>query len=72
MGRGFILNAIFLSYHLLGLLLCPWTWGIFFGGTQHSAVDRDVAGGVVQQLVVILEFSIAEEDKHTSFYSATL
>ena len=24
---------------LLGLLLCPWTWGIFFGGIQHSPVD---------------------------------
>ena len=24
---------------LLGLLLCPWLWGIFFGGIQHSAVD---------------------------------
>ena len=26
---GLILNAISPSYHL-GLLLCPWTWGIFF------------------------------------------
>ena len=24
---------------LLGPLLCPWTWGIFFGGIQHSPVD---------------------------------
>ena len=24
---------------LLGLLLCPWMWGIFFGGIQHSPAD---------------------------------
>ena len=24
---------------LLGLLLCPWTWGISFWWTQHSPVD---------------------------------
>ena len=24
---------------LLGLLLCPCTWGIFFGGIQHSPID---------------------------------
>ena len=24
---------------LLRLLLCPWTWSIFFGGIQHSPVD---------------------------------
>ena len=24
---------------LLGLLLCPWTWGIFFWWIQHSPVD---------------------------------
>ena len=23
----------------LGLLLCPWMWGIFFGGIQHSPVN---------------------------------
>ena len=23
----------------LGLLLCSWMWGIFFGGIQHSPVD---------------------------------
>ena len=33
---------------LLGLLLCPLMWGIFFGGIQHSPV---------QWLVAILEFS---------------
>ena len=36
---------------LLGLLLCPWMWGSFFGGIQHSPIDN------VQQRVVILEFS---------------
>ena len=24
---------------LLGLLPCPWMWGIFFGGIQHSPVN---------------------------------
>ena len=24
---------------LLGLPFCPWTWGILFGGIQHSPVD---------------------------------
>ena len=24
---------------LLGLILCPWTRGIFFGGIQHSPDD---------------------------------
>ena len=24
---------------LLGLLLCLWMWGIFFGGTQHPPVN---------------------------------
>ena len=33
--RGLILNATV----LLGLLLCPWRWGIFFGGIQHSPVN---------------------------------
>ena len=33
---------------LLGLLLCSWTWGVFFGGNLLM---------VVQQLVVILLFS---------------
>ena len=31
MGRGLILNTILpLLPILLGLLLCPWMWGIFF------------------------------------------
>ena len=42
----------------------------FFGGIQHSAVGRAIDGAIVQQLVVILEFSLAGEDM--SFYSAIL
>ena len=45
---------------------------LFFGGIQHSAVGRAIDGAVVQQLVAILEFSLAGEDKHMSFYSAIL
>ena len=37
---GLILNVILpLLPSCWGLLLCPWTWGIFFGGIQHSPVD---------------------------------
>ena len=35
---------------LLGLLLCPWMWGIFFGGSNILLLM------VVQQRVVILNF----------------
>ena len=45
---------------LLGLLLCPWTWGIFFGG--HSHVDSCLA--------VSCNFGVLTEDERTSFYSA--
>ena len=34
-----ILNIILPPYCLAGLLLCPGTWGIFFGGIQHFPVD---------------------------------
>ena len=48
---------------LLGLLLCPWTEGIFFGGTQHSFVDDCSAE--------YCNFGVlAGEDEHTSFYFA--
>ena len=48
---------------LLGLLLCPLMWGIFFGGIQHSPVDSCSA--------VSCNFGVlAGEDEHTSFYSA--
>ena len=45
---------------LLGLLLCPWTWGIFFGGIQHSPVGGCSA--------VRCNFGVLPgEDVHTSF-----
>ena len=50
---------------LLGLLLCPWMWGIFFGGIQHSPVDGCS--------VVSCNFGVlAGEDEHMFFYSAIL
>ena len=49
---------------LLGLLLCPWMWGIFFGGSNI------LLSMVVQQRVVIFEFLAGDE--HTSFFSAIL
>ena len=46
-GMGFDSKCDFVPPTIfLGLLLCLWTWGIFFGGIQHSPVDD-----------VILEFS---------------
>ena len=46
----------------LGLLLCPWTWGIFSGGIQHSPVNscsaRSCSFGV-----------LTGENEHTSLYS---
>ena len=50
---------------LLGILLCPWMWGIFFGGIQHSPVDGCSA--------VSCNFGVLSgEDEHTSFYSTIL
>ena len=50
---------------LLGLLLCPWMWGIFFGGIKHSPVGSWSA--------VSCNFGVlAGEDECTSFYSAIL
>ena len=47
----------------LGLLLCPWTWGIIFGGIQHSPVDGFSAASC--------DFGVlAGEDECTSSYSA--
>ena len=47
------------------LLLCPWMWGMFFGGFQHFAVDRCSATSC--------KFSILTgKDKHMPFYSAIL
>ena len=50
---------------LLGLLLCPWIWGIFFGGIQHSPVDGCSAA--------CCNFGVLTgEDERTSFYSTIL
>ena len=45
---------------LLWLLLCPWSWGIFFGGFQHSPLDGCSAAS--------FNFGVLTgEDEHTSF-----
>ena len=50
---------------LLGLLLCPWTWGIFFGGIQHSPVDGCSAASC--------NFGVLTGvNEHTFFYSTIL
>ena len=50
---------------LLGLLLCPWMWGMIFCGIQHSPVHGCS--------VVSCSFGVLTgEDEHTSFYSAIL
>ena len=50
---------------LLGLLLCTWTQGSFFGGIQHCPVDGCSA--------VSCSFGgLTGEDDCTSFYSAVL
>jgi hypothetical protein len=51
---------------LLGLL-CPWTWGIFFGGIQHSSLDSHSAAscnfGVLSGEVECMSFYSAILDK---------
>ena len=50
---------------LLGLLLCPWMLGIFYGGIQHSPVGGCSA--------VSCSFGVLSgEDECTSFYPAIL
>ena len=50
---------------LLGLLLYPWMWDIFFfGGIQHSPVNDCSA--------LTCNFVVIAEDEHTSFYSTIL
>ena len=52
---GLILNVIFAPPILLGLLLCPWTWCIFFLVGSNILLLMGV-----QQRVAILEFSQEE------------
>ena len=48
---------------LLGLLLCLWMWGNFYGGIQHSPVNGSSS--------VNCTFGVlTEEDECKSFYSA--
>ena len=49
----------------LGLLICPWTWGIFLVGSNISPVNHCIAASC--------NFGVlAGEDEHMSFYSAIL
>ena len=49
----------------LGLLLCPWTWAIFFGGIKHSPVNGYSA--------VSCNFGVLPgEDERMCLYSAIL
>ena len=57
---NFAVSTIF-----LGFLLCPWTWGIFFGGIQHSPLNGCSAASCNFGVLV-------EEDECTSFYFAIL
>ena len=50
---------------LLGLLLCPWTWGLFFGEIQHPPVDGCSAASCTFGV-------LAGEEERTPFYSAIL
>ena len=50
--------------NLLGLLLCPWMWGIFF--------QRDPTFPANGCLAVSCNFGVLVGDEHTSFYSAIL
>ena len=65
-GKGFDSNCDFsLPTTLLEFLLRPWTWGIFFGGVQHSPIDGFSAASC--------SFGVlAREDKCMSFCSAIL
>ena len=50
---------------LLGLLLCPWMWGVFFGEIQHSPVDGYSAASCTFGV-------LAGEGECASFYPTTL
>lgn len=57
---GLVLSVISPSYCPVGASPFPWMWNIFFRGIQHSL------SMVVQQGVVVLEFS-QREDELTAF-----
>ena len=60
-GMGFVSECNFAPPTiLLGCLLCPWTWGIFFSGILHSLVDCST---------VSCNFGVLAEDECTSLAS---
>ena len=66
MGMGFDSKLNFAPpTTLLGRLLCPWMWGIFSGGIQHSPVLGCSAPSCYFGL-------LPGENEGTSFYSAIL
>ena len=66
MGMGFDSKLNFAPpTTLLGHLLCPWMWGIFSGGIQHSPVLGCSAPSCYFGL-------LPGENEGTSFYSAIL
>ena len=63
-GKGFDSKCDFAPPTiLLGLLLCPWMWGIFFGKIQHSPINGSAAS---------CSFRVLAEDERMSFYSTIL
>ena len=65
MDMGFDSKCNFAHPTILLWLLCPWTWGIFFGEIQHSSLDGRSAA--------ICNFGVLSgEVERMSFYSAIL
>ena len=65
-GMGFDSKPNFAPFTiLLGLLLCPWIWGIFFHGIQHSSVDSCSTASCNFRV-------LTGEDECMSFYSTIL
>ena len=65
MGKGFDSKCDFIpATALLGLLLCPCTWVIFFGGIQHFPLNGCS--------IVSCNFGVLAANECTSFYSAIL
>ena len=60
---GVILNAFHPFYQLVGTTPLPWTWGIFFGGIQHSPINDCSA--------VSCNFGFLAGDEHM-FYTTIL